>query len=123
MTSRPGESASPAANANSRNLFASLIVACAVDCVGGHLAVDQHTVAQRQPVVGGDVEEGDVDGDVEIPRPRAVDVDREGVEHLLRRQLAMIDGDAVCVGVPKLPSRSSVAPERKKLRQTAFSEP
>ena len=36
---------------------------------------------------------------------------------------AMIDGDAVWVGVPKLPSRSSVAPDRKKLRQTAFSAP
>ena len=32
-------------------------------------------------------------------------------------------GDAVCVGVPKLPSRNSVAPEKKKLRHTAFSAP
>ena len=34
-----------------------------------------------------------------------------------------IDGDAVWVGVPKFPTRSSVAPPRKKLRQTAFSAP
>ena len=32
---------------------------------------------------------------------------------------ATIDVDAVCVGVPKLPSRSSVAPARKKLRHVA----
>jgi hypothetical protein len=36
---------------------------------------------------------------------------------------AMIVGEAVTVGVPKLPSRSSVAPDRKKLRQVPFSEP
>ncbi len=33
------------------------------------------------------------------------------------------DGDVVWVGVPKLPSRSSVAPARKKLRHVAFSAP
>ena len=36
---------------------------------------------------------------------------------------ARIAGAAVTVGVPKLPSRSSVAPERKKLRQVPFSAP
>ena len=34
-----------------------------------------------------------------------------------------IVGDAVVTGVPKLPSRSSVQPERKKLRQVAHSAP
>ena len=92
--------------------------------VGGHLAVDQHAVAQRQPVVGGGVEERDVEREVEIPGPRAVDADREGVEHLLRRTAGPAStATSVWVGVPKLPSRSSVAPERKKLRQVAFSAP
>ena len=36
---------------------------------------------------------------------------------------ATIAGALVAVGVPKLPSRSSVAPERKKLRQVPFSAP
>ena len=37
VTSRPGESASPAANVKSRILFASLMVACAVACSAGTL--------------------------------------------------------------------------------------
>ena len=32
-------------------------------------------------------------------------------------------GEEVCAAVPKLPSRSSVAPDRKKLRHVAFSAP
>jgi hypothetical protein len=36
---------------------------------------------------------------------------------------ATIEGAAVTAGVPKLPSRSSVAPERKKFRQVPFSAP
>ncbi len=35
----------------------------------------------------------------------------------------MTSGGAVAVGVPEIPSRSSFAPIRKKLRQVAFSAP
>ncbi len=34
-----------------------------------------------------------------------------------------MSGGAVAVGVPAIPSRSSLAPIRKKLRQVAFSAP
>ena len=93
--------------------------------VGGQFAVHQHAVAHGQPVVRRGVEEGDVDGDVEIPRPRTVDVDREGVEQLLGRQLRHDRrrrrlGRRAEITLPQLgcAGQEEVAPVRRSRRRT-----
>ena len=91
--------------------------------IGGHPPVHQHAVAQREPVVG----VGSA-----IVTSMAMSKSHAGGPFTLIARPSKIcsgvscdnsDGEDACVAVPKLPSRSSVAPDRKKLRHVAFSAP
>ena len=57
------------------------------------------------------------------PSTRAVQPDGQRVEDLVDGESREDVGAAVAAGVPKFPSRSSVAPVRKKFRQVPFSAP
>jgi len=96
--------------------------------IGGHFAVTRaRPLRSVSPVIGGDVEEGDVDCDIRGPMARGpFHAEGEGVETFCSGvSWPSIDGEAVWVGVPKFPhaqfrsaAEEEVAPDGVSRRRT-----
>ncbi len=86
--SSPGALKSPNAACSSRTLLASVTVTLADAWIRRNLAVDQHTVAQGEPVIRSRIGEQEVEREIEIPTARPVDRNGKAVEDLVRRQLS-----------------------------------